>query len=165
MSKTLVIVRHGKSTWDYTSILDIDRPLIENGINKTIQVATKLKERKIVPDKMMSSHANRALHTAMIMARELGYPFDKVVINPVLYHDSDEEILDVVRATEDSVSTLIIFGHNPSFTILSNVFLKEEIENQPTSGAVVLEFDTDSWKSISRSMVKKEMCVFPKKQS
>jgi len=162
MSKTLVIIRHGKSTWEYPSIADLDRPLKESGINNTKIICEKLKNAKITPNLIISSHAIRALHTALIVARELKYPPTKIVIDTLLYHDSEEEILDLLKLSDDDIHTLFIFGHNPTFTILSNNFLKNKIENLPTSGTVVLEFDCNHWSEISNRNKISESCFFPK---
>jgi phosphohistidine phosphatase len=162
MAKTLVIIRHGKSTWDYSSVTDLDRPLKENGIQNTIIISSKLKENKIVPERILSSHANRALHTSLIVARELNFPFNQIEIEPVLYHDSEDDILDYIKITDDHINTLFIFGHNPTFTYLSNLFLTNKIDNLPTSGTVILEFSCNKWNDISLRTKTNETFIFPK---
>jgi phosphohistidine phosphatase len=162
MAKTLVIIRHGKSTWDYPSVHDIDRPLKEIGICNTILTAQKIKENNILPDIMISSPANRALHTALITARELGFPVEKIIIDSRIYSKSAEEILPIIKSTDNSFSCLFVFGHNPVFTIIPNTFLKYKIDNLPTSGAAIFEFNTSSWSEISNKNVKKEICHSPK---
>jgi phosphohistidine phosphatase len=162
MTKTLVIIRHGKSTWDYSSVHDIDRPLKEIGICNTIVTAQKIKENNISPDMIISSPANRALHTALITARELEFPVEKIVLDSRIYCKSEDEILQIIKSTDDSFSSLFLFGHNPTFTSIPNFFLKQKIDNVPTSGAVVFEFNTSRWSEISNKNVKKGICYFPK---
>ena len=60
--KKLIIVRHGKSSWEYDGILDIDRPLKQRGIRNGYEMAQRLSEADIVPDLIYSSSASRALH-------------------------------------------------------------------------------------------------------
>ena len=162
MAKTLVIVRHGKSTWEYEGVSDYDRPLKETGIFNSQSIAQKIKEKGINPDLIVSSPANRALHTALIFARELLYPLDKVVINSILYGESEKEILGLIKNTDNQFNNLFIFGHNPVFTDLPNLFLKQQIDNLPTSGVAILQFETTSWKDISKKMLKSETLFFPK---
>jgi len=162
MNKTLVIIRHGKSTWDYGPIADMDRPLKENGISNTILISQKIKDRKIVPDLMISSPAVRAISTALIVGRELNYPPEKIVIDSGVYGDSEEEILEIIQSINDKVNNLFIFGHNPAFTFLPNLFLSKQIENLPTSGVVIFEFKTEKWTEISKQNVISEVCIFPK---
>jgi phosphohistidine phosphatase len=162
MTKTLVIVRHGKSTWDYAGITDFDRPLKETGINNTITLSAKLKEKNILPDLILSSPANRALHTAMIISRELKYTYSNIDIVPNLYNNSEEEVNDFIKETADSVNSLFIFGHNPTFTFLSNLYLSNKIDNLPTSGAVILTFNSLTWNEISPRNKTNEIIIFPK---
>ena len=61
MEKILGIIRHGKSTWDYGSVSDLDRPLKESGINNTIDISQKIKKQDMMPDLIISSPAIRAL--------------------------------------------------------------------------------------------------------
>jgi phosphohistidine phosphatase len=160
--KTLVIIRHGKSTWDYTSVADLDRPLKETGVQNTILVSSKLKEKKIIPQRILSSHAIRALHTGLIIARELNFPFCKIEIEPLLYHNSEEEILDFIQQTENEINTLILVGHNPTFTFLANLLLTKKIDNLPTSGTVIVHFDCQNWGEISMRTKTDESFIFPK---
>ncbi len=162
MSHKLAIIRHAKSTWDYGNISDFDRPLKESGITNAIGIAKKLTLKKIFPSLIISSPANRAIHTALILAREMHYPAENIKISSSLYSDSEEEILKLIKSTDDNIQTLFIFGHNPTFTYLSNYFLKEEIENIPTSGVVLLDFNVTSWADISKKTVEAEYFIFPK---
>jgi phosphohistidine phosphatase len=162
MTKTLVIIRHAKSTWEYGHISDLDRPLKEIGISNTILVSSKLKDLKIVPDLVISSPAVRALHTALIVSRELGYPAGKIQIDPGFYSESEDDILGLIKVVGDNVNTLFVFGHNPGFTFLSNYFLNHSIDNLPTSGVVILNFKTDKWSSLSKGCVVDENLILPK---
>jgi phosphohistidine phosphatase len=162
MPKTLVIIRHGKSTWEYTNISDLDRPLKEIGISNTILIAKKLVENKILPDLIISSPANRALHTAMIVARETGYKNENITINTTLYLENEDEILDMIYKTPDNINTLFIFGHNPVFTDIANFFLKNKISNLPTSGCACINFNSNEWSKISPANYILEQCFIPK---
>ena len=162
MPKILGIVRHGKSTWEYGPVNDFDRPLKESGINNTIAIAQKLLEKKYSPSLMISSPANRALHTAMILAREMHFPAENVRINTSLYTETEDEVMDLIKLTDDIYPSLFIFGHNPTFTYLANHFLNHKIENLPTSGVALFEFSVEHWSDISRKTVVRELCIFPK---
>lgn len=162
MAKTLVIIRHGKSTWDYEHISDIDRPLKESGITNTLMIAKKLKEKNLLPQLILSSHAARALHTATIVARQLGCSEAFIRINPIIYSAEINELLQLIKDTDDSCGTLFIFGHNPTFTMLPNLFLKNAIAELPTSGTVILGFKCESWKEIAVHNKISEELLFPK---
>jgi phosphohistidine phosphatase len=160
MAKRLVIVRHGKSTWDYGGVEDIDRPLKEKGINYSYDVARMLKNDAVVPGLIISSPATRALHTAIIFARILDFSCEKIIIKEGLYEASENEVLKMIGQTPDDIEVLMVFGHNPFSSSLANRFLQGGIDNVPTSGAVLLDFPVDKWNEISKSDIVYEKLYF-----
>jgi len=163
MSRKLAIIRHAKSTWEYGSVSDFDRPLKESGITNSIVIAKKLIAKKILPSLIISSPANRAIHTALIFAREMQYPVENVQLNSILYSDTEDVILNIIKSTDERYQNLFLFGHNPTFTYLSNLFLKQELENIPTAGVVLIDFNILSWTEISKKTVESELFIFPNK--
>ena len=157
--KTLIIVRHGKSSWEY-SVNDKDRPLLQRGIFDAISVADVLNEQELSIDAIFSSPANRALHTAMIFLRQLYYPFDKFKVVNELYDFTGDTVLQFIKQLKDSLDTVVIFGHNHAFTHIANSLGNSYIDNVPTSGLVQLNFDVDSWASIEKGITKQT--IFPK---
>ncbi|MFW5710179.1 MAG: SixA phosphatase family protein, partial [Bacteroidota bacterium] len=115
------------------------------------------------PDLIISSPANRALHTAVIFARNMMMDFNRLKIDPGIYMGDTSEILSIIKSTIDDVNSLMIFGHNPSFTELANHFLNYPVENIPTAGMVFLTFTNVSWAEISPKYVETEDMKFPKK--
>lgn len=163
--KKLLIVRHAKSSWDYDDIADIDRPLKSKGILKAYQISHKLKHENLVPDLIISSPANRALHTAIIFMRVLEVSLQQLFVSQLLYDASTSQIVELVRHTSDDISSLMIFGHNPDFTSIVNHFAKNPIGNLPTSGAVTFVFETKNWKNVSKKMVDRQINFFPDKNN
>ena len=161
--KQLFIVRHGKSSWEYENVDDIDRPLKVKGINDAYAMAKRLESRNKHPQLILSSPANRALHTSTIFARVLKYPLNNLRLNEVIYNGGEDEILQLIKETDDSVSSVMIFGHNPVFTDLSNLFLKDELDKLPTAGITSLNFKAEKWKDISAENVSTELVDYPKK--
>ncbi len=148
--KTLYIVRHAKSSWDYTDVKDYDRPLTERGISDAYLIASILKNKIIKPDVFVSSSANRALHTAIIFSDTLGYPLANLNINRSLYSFSDGYLLKTIYALDDDFDTAIIFSHNHGINDFVNKFGSQEIENVPTAGVVGIKFDENHWKNIKK---------------
>ena len=161
--KTLIIVRHGKSDWDFQSIKDIDRTLKERGIRDAYEMAGRLLEKNLIPESIISSTANRAFHSALIFSRVLNISGEKIIPEKKLYLADEDDILSVIYACSDSINTLMIFGHNPGFTDIVNYLSNLNIMNVPTTGVVVLEFNIDSWTSISKSCIEGEYFDFPRK--
>ena len=160
--KTVYIVRHAKSSWEDMTLADHDRPLLPVGIKRTKKIAAYLKQRGIRPDLMLSSSAVRALETAKIIAKEIGYPVDNIKIEKRLYYASASDILDELYALPDEVETAMVFGHNPTLTYFVNQFINSGIDNLPTSGVVGIRFKAGSWEKISNAKYKADLIVFPK---
>lgn len=162
--KILFIVRHGKSTWDYPGVADIDRPLKDRGINDAYEMAKRILKKNIRPDSIISSPAARALHTAIIFSRVFEYSTDEIIINQDLYLADAAEIMAVITATDNSRKSLMIFGHNPGFTEIANFLSGLNIENLPTAGLVMLKFNTESWKGVSKKCLADEFFDFPQNE-
>lgn len=157
--KTLILMRHGKSSWDLP-VSDADRSLQERGITDAYLVATKLSTLGLGIDACYSSSANRALHTAMIVVKNIDFPLQKFEISKDLYDFSGESVMDFVKNLDKKLNTVLIFGHNHAFTEIVNRWGNQSMENLPTAGLVQLEFDTEYWSSISSGKTK--MVIKPK---
>ena len=134
--KDLYIVRHGKSTWDIEGISDIDRSLKERGINDAYKMAERLLVQDRIPQKIISSPAVRALHSATIFARTFNFPYNEIIINEGIYHAGMNVMLSIIQQVDDNINSLMVFGHNPTFTDLANHFINNKIANVPTTGIV-----------------------------
>ena len=157
--KKLILVRHGKSSWEY-AVGDKDRPLSQRGINDALLVSDNFNTQAMPIDAAFSSPANRALHTSMIFVRQLYFPLEKFRVVNELYDFSGEDVLQFVRALDDELNSVLIFGHNHAFTHIANSLGNSYIENVPTSGLVQLEFDIQNWASIEKGLTKQT--IFPK---
>ncbi|UII32725.1 histidine phosphatase family protein [Fulvivirga ulvae] len=162
--KTLYIVRHAKSSWDYPNLSDQDRPLNKRGERDAPKMGERLNNRGIFPDLMLSSPANRALTTCKTIARELDYPLDGIEINDHLYHASEDSLLDIVNSTDDTWLSLMIFGHNPGFTDFANSLTDEYLDNIPTCGVFACTFEVDSWQDVDFGNGRLLFFDYPKKK-
>lgn len=158
--KTLYIVRHAKSSWEYQGIDDIDRPLKRRGINDAYLISKVLKKQIARPDKFISSCANRALHTAMIFSYTFNYPLANVRISKSLYSFSDGYLIKTVKALDDGFESVIIFSHDHGINTFVNKFGNKPIPHVPTSGVIGLAFDLKHWKNIKNG--KTTLVEFPK---
>jgi len=157
--KTLILVRHGKSSWDY-SVNDKDRPLQQKGIDDGHLISSIFAAKKIMPDAVFSSPANRALHTCLIFLRQMDFPFNKFELSNLLYDFSGDDVIRFVRSLNDDVDTVMIFGHNHAFTHIANSLGNSYIDNVPTSGLVHLEFKVEHWDAIEKGTTVET--IFPK---
>ncbi|WP_394749703.1 SixA phosphatase family protein [Spongiimicrobium salis] len=157
--KTLILVRHGKSAWDY-QVGDKDRVLQERGINDAHLIAKIFQKKEIKIDAVYSSPANRALHTCMIFLRDLHISFSNFEVTEALYDFSGQSLNDFIRSLDNSLEKVMVFGHNNAFTYVANSLGNTYIENVPTAGLVQLQFDTDDWGLITKGTT--VVTLFPK---
>jgi|UniRef100_UPI00404866D5 phosphohistidine phosphatase len=158
--KTLYIVRHAKSSWEYNSIEDIDRPLKERGILDAHLMSNFLAETIKKPDVFVSSSANRALHTATIFCHNFGYPLSNLYIKKQLYSFSDGYLVKTIKALDDNFDSAIIFSHDHGINTFVNKYGDKPIAHVPTCGIIGIQFDMKHWKSIKQG--KTVLIEFPK---
>ncbi len=127
------------------NVADIDRPLNEKGIQNSYLIAQRFAKRYPKPELIISSPACRALHTAIIFARVAGVSEKKIELSLPIYECSSMELLKIIALVPDSFNELMVFGHNSTFTEVSNMFLDNIIDNLPTSGITSLTFETNDW--------------------
>ena len=161
--KTLYLVRHAKSSWDFPDLADIDRPLGKRGIKNAPEMAERLTARNIYPEIMVSSPAVRALETAKVIANTIGYPEKEIIINTKVYHGNVRELLEAVQSTDDPYDSLMLFGHNPGFTAFANLLANEQIENIPTCGIFACNLPVDHWSEVSLGCAEMLFFDYPKK--
>jgi phosphohistidine phosphatase len=162
--KTIILVRHAKSSWKDLSLDDFDRPLNKRGKRNAPFMGEKLKNRQIMPDLILSSPAKRARKTAIAVAKAIGYPKKKIKYNDNMYHPSARYLLEMVRNQDDKNETIMLFGHNPDFNDFADMLLKHNpIYNIPTTGVYCIRFDVDSWKKVREGKGESIFFDYPKR--
>ncbi|MDD3597561.1 MAG: hypothetical protein PHE23_14140, partial [Sulfuricurvum sp.] len=96
-------------------------------------------------------------------AKALSYPSDSIRFEHDLYACDVETILSIIRGVEDSVDTLMVFGHNPEFTECANLITGGNIDNIPTCGVVEMRLKNDSWENIGENSAELRSFDVPKK--
>lgn len=113
MGRELILLRHAKSSWDSGAKRDFDRPLNKRGLRDAPRMGRWLKERRLVPDYIVSSPAMRAELTVNAVIRELGLAKDKVVFDDLLYLGDRQALLRVLGGFPDASQCGLMVGHNP----------------------------------------------------
>jgi phosphohistidine phosphatase len=160
--KTLFLVRHAKSSRDDPSLPDRDRPLDDRGRQDARRMGKRLAKRDVKPDLLLSSPALRALTTAQLIAEEVGYERMDIVVDDRLYASNSDDLLAVVCGLDKKLNRVMLFGHNPEFTVLAHR-LSSEIIDMPTSAVVELSFDTKTWSDIGAVKPAKVVFDHPKR--
>ena len=161
--KTIFLVRHAKSCWEDPVLADIDRPLNKRGKNDAPLMAKKVKKLFIKPDLLVSSPAKRALSTAYYFAEELEIKRSNIAIAKEIYEALPDALVNVIHSLPQEVNTAMLFGHNPSFTMITNRFTESPLDNLPTCGVVKIESNADTWADFSEKNSKVTSILYPKK--
>ena len=146
MQRTLILIRHAKSSWSNPLDSDFDRPLNERGKTEAPEMGKKLKTLHLIPDLIISSSAKRTRQTAKRIANELGYDTDNIKWEEKLYHCAPAVFEEVIDGIKDSVKTVFIVAHNPGITDFVNQLSPSfRIDNMPTCGVVGAHIEGARW--------------------
>lgn len=146
--KTLLIIRHAKSSWDNASLNDIDRPLNDRGKRDGPAMAARLIKAGVRIDLFVSSPAKRARHTAEIFAHTFGRKEKDIVLVPQLYHAQVQDFKEVVAGLDDQHDSVALFSHNPGITAFANILSSVRLDNMPTCSIFAVTGTATSWKEL-----------------
>lgn len=161
--KTIVLIRHSKSDKKSKKLRDIERPLNKRGLKEAPMMGQVLKNFQLTPELIISSPAIRALKTAELIAKEFDITTDSIITDPNLYLESKSTLLSVIKHIDDKYNTVFLVSHNPGLTDLVNYLSIETIKNVPTSGALAIEVDTETWSELDMGNGKLLFYEYPKK--
>jgi phosphohistidine phosphatase len=167
--RTLLLMRHAKSSWDRPDLADVDRPLAPRGRKAAPLIARYLEEQRLIPDLVLCSHALRVRETWQLMTPALG---DAVACKTLrsLYLAPPSRLLEPLRRVADEVRILMVIGHNPGLgglaAGLAGAGPRKALERLrtkfPTAGLAVLSFEIERWAEIAAGAGRLEHFVRPK---
>ena len=146
--KELLLLRHAKSSWEW-SVNDRHRPLQPKGITAISAVAQYWKQDFQNFEVILSSPAIRALHTATILAHEIGFPLSQVSIKEALYSFNSEDIIRQIKLLDDRFSKVILVGHNPAFSYAADYLSVNPSPELKTADWISLNFTQSKWKKVT----------------
>ena len=157
--KSLILVRHAKSSWDFP-VMDKQRPLIDLGIKNIQKVGRKAMEYLPKNHTIWSSTAVRASQTAKLFCESASLDQNQIIFKDSLYTFDGHNLESEIKKCDSDVENLILFGHNEAITNFVNKFGDKIIVNVPTAGLVFLQFEQNSWQNITKGKTIK--VIFPK---
>ena len=147
--KTLLILRHAKSSWDDPALDDHERPLNARGEKDAPRIGRLARDERLAPELILSSDALRAHLTAAAMADATG---GQILLDPRLYHANAAEILTVLRSVVlHNVATVMIVGHNPGLEELI-ALLTGEREPFPTAALAQITLPIERWSALDTAI-------------
>lgn len=144
--KTLLIMRHAKSSWKKATLPDHERPLNKRGQLAAPRMGKRLRESELVPQAILSSTAVRASATAAAVAEAAGFE-GEVQLKPQLYAAPPEAYLDALRQLPADVNTALVIGHNPGLEELVEL-LTGKAEHLPTAAIARVNLPIAAWDAL-----------------
>lgn len=158
--KTVLIMRHAKSSWDYKSLSDFQRPLNSRGERDAPLMAKKIKSYGIIPSYALISDAERTRQTAEALITE--FPTLKCEFTSELYLADAETLTRAAKNCPDQYNNVLILAHNPGVTDVVYHLTRINLNNIPTSGVCAISFDIESFADIKKGEGEVEYFIFPK---
>jgi phosphohistidine phosphatase len=147
--KTLLVLRHAKSSWNDSALGDHERPLNERGRRDGPRMGRLLREYGLIPDIVISSDAVRAQRTAEAVAEAARY-VGEILLDERLYLASPADILSLLRTVREDADRIMVVGHNPGLEGLVEQ-LTGEREDMPTATLAQIVLPIDRWGDLQPS--------------
>ena len=147
--KRLILVRHAKSNLNQPLVSDHERILNQSGKNEAQLIGQYLSNNQYIPSHIISSTATRTLETAHIIIERLKLT-NKIETQSLIYNSAAEKILNLIHNINNKFECVMLVGHNPTITELANHISNIKIDNIPTSGTMIIDFECQ-WKQISNN--------------
>lgn len=145
--KTLLLLRHAKSSWSDPDLADHDRPLNSRGKTSAPMMGALILEQGLTPDLIITSTAKRARKTAKKVAKACSYR-GKIRQDPELYLTGSEGYLQAIHSAGDSdANNLMLIGHNPDMEDVLSL-LTGRAERMPTATLAVIRLDVADWADV-----------------
>lgn len=145
--KTLLLMRHAKSSWEDPELTDHDRPLNQRGLRDAPRMGQLIQEQGLTPDLIIASTAQRAQQTAYLVAQQCG---DQTPIDSTgqLYLAAPHDYVAYLRSLDDQFSTVLVIGHNPGLEDLLES-ITGLFQGMPTAAVAHLQLAIPSWRQFS----------------
>jgi phosphohistidine phosphatase len=148
--KTLIVMRHAKSSWDDTSLGDYERPLNKRGKRDAPRMGKLIFQQELVPQLIITSSAKRARKTAEATAASARYD-GRIEATRDFYHAGARTYIEQLNGLADDYSRVMVVGHNPGLEELI-----EELtglwERMPTAAVAAIELRIDQWSKLTENI-------------
>lgn len=145
--KTLLLLRHAKSSWKDDSLNDHERPLNKRGRKTALVMGEWIKQRGLLPELIVSSTALRAQHTARLIAEHSGFG-GELQFNAELYPTTPAGCVSVLRDVGADIDSVMLVGHNPGLEEFVER-LTGGFERLPTCALAQLQLPIDAWNEMT----------------
>ena len=147
--KTLLVLRHAKSSWKDSGISDFERPLNTRGKRAAVLIGSFMRKKKLRPDLILSSTATRARETIGLVLESARLVVE-LRCDARLYLASADRLTEIISQIEDDRSEVMLVGHNPGMEELLPR-LTRVVERMPTGALAKIVLEVDRWSEVSKT--------------
>lgn len=144
--KTLLLMRHAKSSWDNPKLADHERPLNNRGKNDAPKMGEHLNQEDLIPDVILCSSAKRARQTVEGVLETLSFDGEVKIIDD-LYHSGPRTYLELLSGLSEDIERAMLVGHNPEMDYFLE-YVCDVYEHMTTANIAVIEFTVDGWREL-----------------
>lgn len=144
--KTLLLLRHAKSSWKDSELEDHDRPLNKRGKRTAPSMGALLQDESLVPDLILCSSAVRTHDTAVLVAEACNYD-GKIEQTRKLYLAEPQAYVKVLRQVDEEYERVLVVGHNPGVEAVLQALTHEAV-TMPTAALAYIELPLERWSDL-----------------
>ncbi len=168
--KTILLLRHAKSTWSDPRLDDHDRPLNGRGERAAKAMADHIAHRGPQPELILCSTAVRTRQTLMPLLKRLADPAPPISLESRLYLASEDTLLARLRLVPDDVATVLLIAHNDGIGRLAEMLagsgpadaMAKLREKYPTGALATLRAPDGPWRDLGPSSAELVAFVRPR---
>ena len=151
--RSLLLMRHAKSSWDDPLLPDHDRPLAPRGLRDAPRIGRWLVREGHLPDRILCSSARRAQQTCEAVRAEIPSAPEPVFLPQLYEFGRISPLLDAIASHGGDARTLLVIGHNEALhdlarhlaAIGSEYAMRELYQKFPTAAVAILDLDGENW--------------------
>ena len=145
-TRRLTLLRHGQAQSVDSCPEDFERTLTRRGVVEAQEIAARLVQRRLIPDLILVSPAERTWATASLLATALDLDARHVRCARELYLAEPMTLWRLVTHVDPTVGHLLICGHNPGLSqVASRLGPKPSPRDLPTAGLATAVWHAAAW--------------------
>jgi phosphohistidine phosphatase len=148
--KTILLMRHAKSSWKNSNLADHDRPLNKRGKRDAPRMGALLNLENLVPDTILCSTALRAKMTVEGILHTCGFEGEVSYLRS-LYHGGPDDYFEALSKLQEEIQSAMIIGHNPDMEYFLDLTCDVQ-EHMSTSAIAIINLSTDNWSEINEEI-------------
>jgi len=167
MGKTVLLLRHAKSSREDPELADFDRPLTGRGRRDAPRMGAWMHEAGLQPDLVLCSDAKRARETWAGLAETLRCAAP-VLFERALYMASAKALCRRLQRLPGKVGSVLVIAHNPGLEEAAQALADgsgepmERLQRKfPTAALARLDFEIEEWSQLQPDSGRMSQFVTP----